>query len=69
MAQSLKREPAQRRRAAKRNTIQNGDDMPHHQKRQREKYAADQNSVSDVRFHHQALFAGAIVRTACDHDI
>ena len=69
MAQSLKREPAYRRRAAKRNTIQNGDDMPHHKKRQREKYAADPNSVSDALSQLPALFAGAAVTTVCGHDI
>ena len=69
MAQSLKRAPAERRRAVKKESHRNGGGMPLRLKRQREKYAADPNSVSDVLSRLPALFAGAAVRTVCGHDI
>ena len=69
MAQSLKRAPAKRRRVVRRELHQNGGGMPLRLKRQREKYAADPNSVSDALSRLPALFAGAAVRTVCGHDI
>lgn len=68
MAQSLKRASI----AApcwKKESHRKAGGMPLRLKRQREKCAADANSVSDALFQRLALFVGAAVSTVCGHDI
>lgn len=69
MAQSLKRVPAQNRRVPEGKLLQNGGDMPIRKNSQREQFAADQKNVSDAHTRRRDSFVGALMMTACEHNI